>query len=178
MFTDTLTAYSSITCEVDGFTVKAFCEADDSSDAPWERDDGHGPVSEWTTRDKRPGERLLNKDHGSKRFYDFAAAVKIARVDSWDTEPYGVGTAGERAVRAVEADFSRLQAWCSDDWHYVGVCVQVSKNGIELTHKYDNALWGIESDCEDYLTEVAGELLDEAVDAAKAKLAALCDCAA
>ena len=56
------------------------------------------------------------------------------------------------------------------------MCVTVSKDGVKLTGRYDHALRGIESDCTGYLEEVAGELAEEAVDAAKAKLATLCAC--
>lgn len=31
---------------------------------PWEEDEGHGPVSDWTTRDKKPGELVLASDRG------------------------------------------------------------------------------------------------------------------
>jgi hypothetical protein len=163
-------------CEVDGFTVVAVTERDDDSRVPWE-DCGHGPVSEWTTRDKRPGERVLCTDGRSKRFYDFADAIKTAKADGWDAKPYG-GTAGQRAARAVEADFRNLQAWCNDQWWYVGVCVRVYKNEIPLTGKYEHALWGIESNSGEYLVDTANELLGEAVDAAKKTLATLCDCEA
>jgi len=61
--------------------------ADDTCDAPWEREDGHGPVSDWTSRDKAPGELVLNKDRSSKRFYDFQAACELARKDGWGFLP-------------------------------------------------------------------------------------------
>jgi hypothetical protein len=40
-------------------------------------------VSDWERRDKRPGEWVLNTDHGSKRFYDAQEANKIAKRDGW-----------------------------------------------------------------------------------------------
>ena len=73
----------SIEWESDGFTVTARIEFDDYQDPPWEREDGHGPVTGWESRDKMPGEMVLNTDRGAKRFYDFAAACKIARRDGW-----------------------------------------------------------------------------------------------
>lgn len=184
MFTTNFNSFicdgDSITCEVDGFTVTAHIEQDDDRGPPWERDCGHGPVSEWTSRAKRPGERILNEDHGSKRYYDFAEAVKTARVDGWDAEPIGTGTAGQRAVRAAEHDFRVLEAWCNDEWDYCGVIVNVSKADVQLTEKYMHALWGIERNYpgsnNDYLATVANERLGEALTAARAKLAALCDC--
>lgn len=71
-----------------------------------------------------------------------------------------------------------LAAWKRDEWWYVGVAVTVSKAGIQLTGKYDHACWGI--DCNypgsdnSYLLEVANEEANEALEAAKAKLAELC----
>lgn len=158
--------------EAHGFTLTATLEYDDFCEAPWEREDGHGPVSGWERRDKLPGEMILNEDrHGFKRFYDFQEAVRIAKRDGWDAPPYGDGTPGERAHRAALADFNRLRDWCNDEWCYVGVVVTAYREGIELGRA---SLWGIESDAGDYLTEVANELLDEAVDEAKETLGRLC----
>lgn len=66
--------------------------ADDTADSPWEREDGHGDVTEWMTRDKKPGELILNKDHSSARYYDFAGACKIARRDGWGVPAYKLVT--------------------------------------------------------------------------------------
>lgn len=62
-------------------------EPDECHDSPWDNEDGHGPVTEWETRDKRPGELVLNDDRRAKRFYDFAAACRIARRDGWGFLP-------------------------------------------------------------------------------------------
>jgi hypothetical protein len=77
-------------------------EHDDSGFAPWENDCGHGPVSDWERRDKLPGEMILNEDRGSKRFYDFAEACRMARKDKWGFLP------GELQTRKV---FGRWHAW-------------------------------------------------------------------
>lgn len=73
--------------EHNGVAYVATIERDDCHGAPWEEEDGHGDVSEWTTRDKLPGEMVLNEDGRSKRFYDFAGACKIARRDGWGFLP-------------------------------------------------------------------------------------------
>lgn len=122
-------------------------ERDNDTEAPWEHCDGHGPVSEWTTRDKRPGERVLSSDGRSRRYYDFAKAVRIAKRDGWDAPPYRTGTKGERAVRAVERNFEYLRAWCADEWEWLGVVVSLvsvdaDDNETELV---SDSLWGIES---------------------------------
>jgi hypothetical protein len=176
----------NITCEVDGFTCTATLYSDDCNNAPWERGDGHGPVSDWTSRGKKPGERVLNEDHGSKRYYDFQEAVRTALADGWGVEGGRKENESAKAyaARAVEADFAVLKAWCNDEWHYYGVAVTVSKAGIRLTGKYDHACWGIEGNYpggdNSYFTEVANEELDEALETARQRVTEicteLCDC--
>ena len=79
---------NNIQIEIGGklFTFAVKVEQDNDGQAPWEKSEGHGVVSEWGTRDKRAGELVLNTDRGSKRFYDFAETMKIARRDGWDAE--------------------------------------------------------------------------------------------
>lgn len=161
----------TITATVDGFELVARIEYDDDAAAPWAREDGHGPVTDWTSRSKKPSERVLLSDHGIQRYYDFAEAVKIAERDGWDAPPYGTGTAKQRAARAAEADYQRLKAWCNNEWCYVGVVVSASRVGVVVSV---SSLMGIESDCGDYLTEVANETADEALDVAKSTLTDLC----
>jgi hypothetical protein len=164
---------------VDGFTIRAIVCDDRDSGPPWENEDGHGPVSDWTSREKRPGERTLIQDHGSRRFYDFAEAVKIARRDGWGVPIPGGLTKGEIAAAAVESDFKALKAWCNDEWHYVGVRLAVFRAGVPLA-SHAASLWGIEANYPGsdnaYLQEVANELLPEALDVARKQLAKLCDC--
>jgi hypothetical protein len=173
----------SITGSFEGFTIKATVYCDDCSDPPWERDCGHGPVSDWTKRDKKPGERVLIEDrHGNKRFYDVQEAMKIALADGWGTSSGQLPSESKRqyAARAVEWDFHILKAWCDDEWYYCGVAVTISKNGVQLMQQYDHALWGIEANYPDsdnsYLLEVADEQVGEALEAAREKLKNLCDC--
>jgi hypothetical protein len=114
---------------------------------------------------------ILHKGYGTKRFYDFAEACRIARRDGW-------GVAGGRfdgeslrayAARAARHDFEMLRAWCSDGWTYCGIAVQVfGPDDEELTGEYDFALWGIEMNYpgseNSYLLDVANELAGEAFD--------------
>lgn len=145
----------------DGLAFKIEIERDDWQDAPWENEDGHGPVSNWTTRDKRPGELVLSSDRNAKRFYDFAAAVELAKRDGWNAAPYDVPgeTKGARAHKAAMADFKRLRDWCEDRWEYVGVIVTCT----DLPGEPSESLWGIESDAGEYLQEVTRELADEII---------------
>jgi hypothetical protein len=160
--------------EIDGFTITARIQADQDHGPPWEEEDGHGPVSDWRSREsKRPGERVLCSDNSMRRYYDFEEAVKIACRDGWDAPPYGEGTAGERAHRAATADFEQMRRWCDNQWRYWGVVLSVSKKGIVLD-SHAASLWGIGVDGDDsYLTECANEMIDEALEAGKTALASL-----
>lgn len=134
---------------------------DDASRPPWDTEDGHGPVSDWVRRDKRPGELLLaERQGGERRYYDFAGACRIARRDSWGVpDPAPGATIGEIASRAALADYQRLRGWCSDDWCYVGVVVRAAD---ACPHCADTrSLWSIESDCGEYIRGVAGGLAEE-----------------
>src|SRR5690606_36343176 len=103
------------TITVNGLTFSVNLEYDDCHGAPWEECDGHGPVSDWTSRNKLPGERILNRDRGMYRYYDVAEATRIAKRDSWGIGPDAHATlaarlgreptAGEIAAAAVESDF-------------------------------------------------------------------------
>lgn len=186
--------------ETIGTSYSVRIEHDHDYGAPWDNEDGHGPVSDWTTRAKRPGEMVLSESYGKKRFYNFAEACRIARRDRWGALPekyrieYGANGLmrlsvnhfierrcetirtiwhddinaavrelydafaatfpSDRAYRAFAAkrDYERLKAWCDDKWHYVGVIVTDSDGNRE-------SLWGLESDNESYLLELANELL-------------------
>ena len=136
-------------------------EYDDDADAPWDREDGHGPVSDWTTRAKRPGEWVLNSNRSCKRFYDAQAAQALARRDGWGADG---ATQGERAANAVRADFDLLRAWCNNDWCYVGVCVTLMVPdgfGALVESTCGHSVWGIESTSDDYLLETAHDLAEE-----------------
>lgn len=178
--------HGSASIEHGGFTFTATLHADDDADAPWDREDGHGTVSDWSTRSKAPGELVLCSDGRSRRFYDFAEACATALRDGWgapvDPDTYAAKdfpaqTARARAARAAWADFDRLRKWCAGHWNYVGVAVTVTRDvdgeAIDLTGAYDFALWGIESDAGAYLAEVATDLAREALDAARDRAAVI-----
>ena len=169
------------TFEHKGRTFGARYPVDSDHEPPWESCDGHGEVSDWTRRDKRPGERVLWEDHGSRRYYDFAGAIKLAKRDGWGTKDGqrpGETLAAYRA-RAVEADFDYLRGWCADLWHYVAVDVTLlDEDGAPTA--FTSSLGGVEDLDSAYLTTVAREQadeilagLDDAVDEEIAKLAKL-----
>lgn len=168
------------TIELNGLTFKVEHIADDCGDAPWDREDGHGPVSGWRKHGddsrgayKRAGERELCDDgrsYGQTRFYDMREALKIAKRDGWglgDDELMDLARRlkrdpkpGDIAAESVERDFQRLRAWCADQWGYIGVVVTLLDVDGEETDE-NESLWGIESDAGDYLDEVANELAGE-----------------
>lgn len=157
--------------------VVAICDDHDHG-TPWENEDGHGPVSEWTSREKRAGEFVLatGRRDGTKRYYDYAAACAEARRDGWGSEPFNIEgeTTRQKAARAAMADFKRLQDFCNDQWSYIGVALfLLDPDGAECDPSQianaepfgaipSVALWGIESDAGDYYREVVRELTQQA----------------
>jgi hypothetical protein len=146
----------------EGATFRFRSEQDDTRDAPWEREDGHGPVSDWTTREKEPGEVIIASDHRSYIFYNLAEATRIARREKWGVAGLVATNETPRAIAALAAneDCDRMRAFCDDEWHYLGIIVDRIDSGGAVI---DTAsLWGIESDSgTEYFAEVAHELADE-----------------
>lgn len=149
------------TFEHNGNTFKVSIRYDDDGGLPWENAEGHGTVSDWTKRAKRPGEWILASDRGFHRYYDFQDAMQTAKRDGWDAEPYGTGTKGEKALRAVKADFEYLRRFCNDQWHYVGVLVQIVDDFGDPIDGERESVWGIESDAYAYIEETARDLAEE-----------------
>lgn len=176
-FSATVAPGDRLEIEHDGFKVAVIIHHDEDQPLPWVREDGHGPVCDWTYRPKRPGELVLSQEpmaHNVKRFYDFAEACKIARAENWGPPGDEGMTPRQKAAHAARADFNRLKAWCADEWSYVGLEVSVSRNGVQMTDEYAHALWGVETDSgADYFAEIAGDLAGQALAAARAKLAQL-----
>lgn len=139
---------------------------DMDADAPWDREDGHGPVSNWTSDPKAPGQMVLCTDRRMKLYYNFAEAVKMARRDGWDTKPYGTRKPGERAHAAVMADYNYLRQWCDQQWWYCGIVVTLLDADGESD--VNASLWGIEDGLpsmseyhEEMILELAQECLSQ-----------------
>lgn len=146
------------------FTFKVEFKSDYSCGAPWDNSDCHGDVSDWTSRDKLPGELVLSRDGRQRRYYDYAGAVKRARADGWGCkECDGSETKGERAAKSAMVDFEFLRGWCNDEWAYVGVIVTLLDNDGEETD-VSVSLWCVET-LDDYHETIAVELADEIADA-------------
>ena len=69
-----------------------------------------------------------------------------------------------------------MEAWRKGDWFYCGIVLSVTLEGVTLD-AHVASLWGVEANYpgsdNTYLTEVADELLPEALDTARAVLARL-----
>ena len=135
----------TITCTVDGFNCVATIHHDDDADSPDQRQDGFWPS-----------------------------------LDPKDAGYIGDGKTKAQLTAAKRRATIIMNAWKNDEWWYVGVCVTVSKNGIQLTGNFDYALWGVECNypktgANKYLRTVANEELSQALDAARATLAKLCN---
>lgn len=164
------TYFDGDTFERNGRTFKIQIEADTDACAPWENSDGHGVVSEWETRGKKPSERVLNSDRSLKRYYDFAESVRIAKRDGWglgndalaklESRLGRKATQNEIVAESVERDFEFLRGWCNDEWHYVGVIVTLLDDEDEETSESD-AIWGIEDSADEYIAETAQGMADE-----------------
>jgi hypothetical protein len=169
-----MTLYSGDTFEHAGAEFRVTHEHDGQNGAPWEGE-GHGAVSEWirgyveTPRDCW----VLVSERGAKRFYNWRETLELAKAESWGMEPAGVAQLAQRLGRtptprdirkaAVRADFEFLQGYCEGAWHYVGVIVELLDKDGEATGEA-NSLWGIESNADDYLDEVARDLAREITD--------------
>jgi hypothetical protein len=94
-------------------------------------------------------------------------------------DPKAAGYVLPENFDAEQAKAERVMAaWKNDEWFFCGVAITVSRNDVQLTGDYDNALWGIECNYpdsdNDYLRSVANDLLDEAIESAKLKIKKLC----
>jgi hypothetical protein len=152
--------YHEDSFEYRGYTFVVTFPPDEDMGPPWKEHDGHGVISEWTTRrEKKPGELILAEDCGSRRYYDLQATMAIARRDQWGCgDPtHEHTTARQRTVCAVHRDFEFCRRWLADEWQWIGVVVRLADPHRDV----GESVWGIESDAGEYLTETAYELADE-----------------
>lgn len=101
-------------------------------------------------------------------------------------DPASPGFIGAKSPRTLRRHMAKarevMAAFEAGDLWQCGVVVAVWRNGIELD-AYAASLWGIEAnwphaDGNPYLLDVANQLADEALDAGRAIVAALCECTA
>lgn len=167
--------------EHEGKRFRAFIERDEDAGTPWGRECGHVDVGDWERRNKRPSEVIINEDRGSHRFVCIREAMVKATREGWGLSDEHMQALTEKLARpptkrevigeAVRLDIERMRAWCADEWEYVGVCVcLLDSEGSPIGNKYAAALWGIESDFDEYIKEVARDLTADAMAEAQATL--------
>lgn len=82
----------------------------------------------------------------------------------------------ERFAKAQTEAEAVMESWRKGDWFYCGIVLSVSLEGVTLDD-HTASLWGVEANYPGsdnaYLTEVANDLLPEALDTARAVLARL-----
>jgi hypothetical protein len=82
----------------------------------------------------------------------------------------------ERFAKAQAEAEALMEGWRRGEWFYCGIVLSVSLDGVELA-PHAASLFGLEANYPEtdnsYLTEVAGDLLPEALAAARAVLARL-----
>lgn len=134
----------------DEFTANLYY--DDYTDPPWEAYDGHGEVDWIRDYDAIPrGWRVIYDSHHGRYIYNVSAAILKAAKEGWST---GEGSRSKRRYAAVKEDIAYLVGYLRKDWCYCGVSVVRKGEEDDFLH----ALWGIESDCEDYIRDVAEDL--------------------
>jgi hypothetical protein len=126
--------------EYKGFTFNMVIDHDDFMEEPWHRGD-HGFVSRWTTRSKRPWERVLQQEGVAKLFYDVRATMKKAREEGWGLNPeekdrltLKLGrepTLRCLAARAVDLDFEHLKKYCNGEWSFMALQVNMVGQDFE-----------------------------------------------
>ena len=148
--------------ELQGLRFKVEIHHDLGMGPPWEEHDGHGEVSEWTSRGKKPGERVLAEDRRSFRYYNWAGAVAKAKAEGWGPKEGGK-TLRQNAATAVERDFQYLKSWCDDEWGWAWIKVQLldtEGNPVEKAGAWET-LGGMESNDTEGLKREAKELAEE-----------------
>lgn len=137
------------TVEVDGFHFTVRYLNDDSSRTSWSDGDGYGSISDPTSREKTPGERVIYSDRWGKRYYDWQGTIAKAKSEGWGlgeeelaklTAKLGrTPTKGEITEQSVANDFEYHRAWLNDEWRFVTIHVRCEETGE------DDYLGGVET---------------------------------
>lgn len=104
----------------------------------------------------------------------FDVTARIVRDDNYsidDDDSHNPDTNVTGCNRAQQAKLLKArQAWKNDEWFYCGIVISVSRSEIVLSD-HASSLWGIECNYPEgdnsYLSDVANELLPEAVETAE-----------
>jgi len=147
-----------------GIQIRIKIHHDEDMGPPWVEHGGHGLVSDWVTRNKKPGELLLCEDRNFRRYYDFKEATEIAKRDGWGISPEAIAemslsigrnpTKSEIVRESVLKDFNYLRGWANDEWHWVGFTTEfiLPDGSVEQ----GESVWGF--DDRDYMISEAFSL--------------------
>lgn len=104
---------------INGYEFKIVNQQDDDM-PPWEFCDNEADLlSDWTRRDKKPGELVLNTDGTFKRFFDYQTACKYALKNQWGSrDSLPTDTKKQIASKAALNLFNYWRSWCDDEWAY------------------------------------------------------------
>jgi hypothetical protein len=171
------TYYDGDIVERDGFRFRVNFPADTDHEAPWDDGDGRGIVSDWTSRDKHPGEVTLFTDrHGSKRYFDWSGTIAKAKLEGW-----GLGdekhaaleaklgqppTRGQIIEASVRSEFDNFRKWLNDEWQYVGIVITHIPAGDDeesAPNDYTHAVWGFDDSDDSYLSDEVDGMIDSFV---------------
>lgn len=146
--------YDSVT---DGDFTYTIEREQDTDYNPLEDEDGHGVVSDWTSRRKYPSEVIIADDHGTRRYYDIQASIANFTKFGGFTATDGK-TLKQVVAEAVERDKDFLERWFSDKVWCDIIRVKVTFKGFTL--ECDSCLGGVYSDSPDsYIAEIADDLV-------------------
>lgn len=153
------TLFDGDTFEHAGRRYRVEFPADPDHPEPWNDGDGRGIVRDYQrgyeSRDtlEQAGDVVLDTRDGPRYIFLRQATIEKAKAESWGGDP----------AAAADAELKRFRDWCHERWIYVGVVVTLL-DGDDNPTSVSASLWGIESDDENYLTEVAHQLAEELKD--------------
>jgi hypothetical protein len=164
--------------ERDGYSIRIQVHHAEHMGEPWKEHGGHGIVSDWTRRDKQPGELVLARDGDFIRFYDLQATLEIAKRDGWgmcdEHKKELARKLGHKPTRkevthaAVMSDYEHLRGWCNDEWQWLGYTTTIiAPDGQKLD---GDSCWGF--DDEEYMMGEAKAAAFAAIRVRRADIAA------
>lgn len=146
-----------------GYVARVYSDYDHGN--PWDEECGHISPEYFDRRDDVPSGWTVMPTYGHGYWaYNMSEALLKAAREKWGLDPssreyraiqlkpgHAKPTRSQIRYAAVKADASRMADYINGGWHYVGI--SVTGEGEEET--YEHAVWGIESDCEDWHYEIA-----------------------
>lgn len=137
-----------------GFTVEIIL--DNSPDLSYIGEYANNPDDRFVTID-----RVKQGDYGRGQYRYFVTSVEKSERQYYYDKYIGEGMAHKDAKKAAKQDvkrialqmYERMESYNNGYWHMVGV--KVSKG------RYNESLWGVESDYEDGIREVIDDLISE-----------------